>query len=232
MEAKPRNLAILDILTIGLVLIAAGLVFFYAPMEKIQGNVQKVFYFHVAVGWVGMLSFIASAGVGIAYLRSGDRKWDLVSLAAIEIGIVFLLMNIITGSIWARPIWNTWWTWEPRLVTVTIMELLYLAYMMLRQGIEDPTRRARFGAVYAIIASVSVPITYFSIRIYRSIHPVVFGPDNPTAEGTPGMTSPMRMVFFFCLITFSFVFFDLLWHRIRLGRLADKVEETRLESLT
>ena len=96
-------------------------------------------------------------------------------------GVLFIA--IVTGSIWARPIWNTWWTWDPRLTTATIMELIYAAYLMLRQGIEDPDRRARFGAVYAIIGFISVPLTFLSIRIFRTIHPVVIGSSDPTAAG-------------------------------------------------
>ena len=127
------------------------MVFFYAPLEAVMGEVQSVFYFHVATGWVGMLGFLVAGVAGVVYLLSSERKWDVVGLAAVEIGLVFMFIAIITGSIWARPIWNTWWTWDPRLTTATIMELVYAAYLMLRQGIEDPDRRARFGAVYAIV---------------------------------------------------------------------------------
>jgi heme exporter protein C len=162
MEPKPRLLSILDAVTAGIFVIATAMVFFYAPTEAVMGNVQRVFYFHVAAGWVGMLSFFVAAVAGIAYLRSGRRQWDIVGLAAVEIGIVFIFINIVTGSIWARPIWNTWWTWDPRLTTATIMELIYAAYLMLRAGIEDPDRRARFGAVYAIIGFVSVPLTFLN----------------------------------------------------------------------
>jgi len=109
-----------------------------------------------------MLAFLVAAISGVVYLVKGNRKWDIVGLSAIEIGIVFAFINIVTGSIWARPIWNTWWTWDPRLTTATVMELIYAAYLMLRQGIEDPDRRARFGAVYAIIGFLSVPLTFFS----------------------------------------------------------------------
>ena len=109
-----------------------------------MGNVQKVFYFHVAAGWVGMLGFLVAAGAGIFYLAKGDRKWDIIGLSAVEIGMAFAFINIVTGSIWARPIWNTWWTWDPRLTTATIMELIYAAYLMLRAGIEDPNHQAAF----------------------------------------------------------------------------------------
>jgi heme exporter protein C len=204
------------------------MVFFYAPMEAVMGNVQRVFYYHVATGWVGMLSFFAAAIAGILYLRSKDRKWDVFAQAAVEIGIVFIFLNIVTGSIWARPIWNTWWTWDPRLTTATIMELIYFAYLMLRQGIEDPERRARFGAVYVILGFVSVPLTFFSARLFRTIHPVVIGTNQPGAEGQFDMTPKMVQTFLFSLFTFTFIFIDLMWHRLRLGRFADQVEQLKL----
>ncbi|RCK73200.1 MAG: Cytochrome c-type biogenesis protein CcmC, putative heme lyase for CcmE [Anaerolineae bacterium] len=228
MQAKPKALTYLDIFTAVLMLISVGMVFFYAPMEAVMGNVQRVFYYHVAVGWVGMLSFFAAAIAGILYLKSKDRKWDMFALAAVEIGIVFIFLNIVTGSIWARPIWNTWWTWDPRLTTATIMELIYFAYLMLRQGIEDPDRRARFGAVYVILGFVSVPLTFFSARLFRTIHPVVIGTNQPGAEGQFDMTPKMVHTFLFSLFTFTFVFIDLMWHRLRLGRFADQVEQLKL----
>lgn len=231
MGPKPRFLTILDGVTVLLLVIATGMVFFYAPTEAVMGNVQRVFYFHVAAGWVGMLSFFAAAFAGIAYLRSGDHKWDIVGLSAVEIGIAFIFINIVTGSIWARPIWNTWWTWDPRLTTATIMELIYAAYIMLRSGIEDPDRRARFGAVYAIVGVISVPLTFFSARLFRTIHPVVIGGSDPSAQGTFDMTPKMLQTFMFSLLTFSFIFADLLWHRIRLGRLSEKVEQMKLKMM-
>jgi heme exporter protein C len=229
MEKLPKGLLILDAVTITLLVIATGMVFFYAPMEAIMGQVQKVFYFHVAAGWVGMLGFLAAAFTGVMFLRSGDRKWDIAGMASIEIGLAFALINVVTGSIWARPIWNTWWTWDPRLTTATIMMLIYAAYLMLRSGIEDPDRRARFGAVYAIIGFLSVPLTFFSARLFRTIHPVVIGSNQPGSEGAFDMTADMRLVFFFSLITFSFIFASLLWHRIRLGRMQDTVEQLKLK---
>ncbi len=231
MEPKPRLLTILDGVTAMLLLAATAMVFFYAPVEAVMGLVQKVFYFHVATGWVGMLAFLTAAIAGIFYLTKGDRRWDIIGLSAIEIGIVFAFINIVTGSIWARPIWNTWWTWDPRLTTATIMELIYAAYLMLRSGIEDPNRRARFGAVYAILGFLSVPLTFFSARLYRTIHPVVIGTNQPGAEGQFDMTPLMLQTFMFSLLTFSVLFADLLWHRFRLGRLSDKVEQLKLKTM-
>jgi len=231
MESKPRMLVILDVVTVLLFLTAVGMVFFYAPLEAVMGQVQRVFYFHVANAWVGMLGFMVAAIAGIAFLRKGDRKWDIVGLAAIEISFVFFFTAIISGSIWARGSWGTWWTWDPRLTTAAICELVYAAYFLLRQGIEDPDRRARFGAVYAILSFFSVPLTFISIRIFRTIHPVIIGSGAAGAEGSFEMSSKMLLTFIFSLVTFSFIFADLLWHRIRLGKLADETESLRLKTL-
>jgi heme exporter protein C len=228
MRNSPRLLQAIDVLSAVLLVAASVMVFAYAPIEAVMGPVQKVFYFHVAAGWLGMLGYTAAVVAGIVYLVTKKSIWDLVGLSAIEIGLTFMLINIITGSIWARPIWNTWWTWDPRLTTATIMELAYAAYLMLRSGIEEPERRARFGAVYAIIAFISVPLTFFSIRIFRTIHPVVVGSNDPGAQGDFAMTPEMLQTFMLSLVAFSVLFVSLLWHRIRLGRLAEKVEQMKL----
>lgn len=229
MEAKPKWLTILDFLAAGLLIVATGMVFFYAPLEAVMGQVQRVFYFHVATAWVGMLGFLVAAGAGVFYLVKKDKKYDIAGLAAIEISLVFFFIAIVTGSIWARPVWNTWWTWDPRLTTAAIVELVYAAYFMLRSGIEDPDRRARFGAVYAILGFISVPLTFISIRLLRTIHPVVIGSGDPSSEGGFDMAPKMFQTFMFGLFTFSVFFVDLLWHRIRMGKLADKVEQMRIQ---
>jgi len=232
MEPVPRNLKILTGITSALFVIALYMVFFHAPREAVMGDVQRVFYFHVAAGWVGFLAFLVTFSLGIVYLITRDRKWDRIAVASVEVGVVFTFINIASGSIWARPIWNTWWTWDPRLVTATVMLLLYVAYLMLRQGIDDPDRRARFGSVYGIVAFVSVPITFLSIRIWRTIHPVVIGSGDPSGEGAFDMTQPMLQAFMFSLLTFTFIYMTLLWYRVRLGRLSEKVEERKMEMMS
>jgi heme exporter protein C len=178
-----------------------------------------------------MLGFMVAAIAGIAFLRKGDRKWDIVGLSAIEISFVFFFTAIVSGSIWARGSWGTWWTWDPRLTTAAICELVYAAYFLLRQGIDDPDRRARFGAVYAIVSFISVPLTFISIRIFRTIHPVIIGSGASGAEGSFEMSPKMLQTFIFSLVTFSIIFADLLWHRIRLGKLAEETENLRLKTL-
>jgi heme exporter protein C len=227
----PRGLTILSWVG-GLMFAAAcGLVWCYAPREAVMGDVQRLFYFHVSSAWVGALAFLTAAVAGAAFLSRGRRAWDHIGVSSVEIGIVFSLIALVTGSIWARPIWNTWWTWDPRLVTTTVMLLLYTAYVLLRQGIDDPDRRARFGAVYAILGFLSVPVTFLSIRIFRTIHPVVIGSSDPAVLAAFDMSPRMLTVFLFSLLTFTVIYLALLWHRTRLQRLSEMVEERRLQAL-
>jgi len=230
MLEKPRLLTGLDILSALMVLIAAGLVFFYAPVEQLMGQVQKVFYFHVATAWVGMLGFMVAGVAGVLYLRTEQEKWDIAGLGAVEISLVFFMVAIMMGSIWARPIWNTWWTWDPRLTTAAIVELIYAAYLLLRSGLDDPGKRARFSAIYAIFGFFSVPLTFISIRLLRTIHPVVIGSAEAASQGGFNMDAPMKTAFFFSLAAFSVFFVNLLWHRIRLGKLQTEVIQLRIQS--
>lgn len=229
MKTKPTALKALDIISLILLAVATYLALVFAPTERIMGDVQRVFYFHVATAWVGLLGFVAAGVTGIIYLRTQDLKWDLIEVAAVEISLVFFFITIVLGSIWARPIWNTWWTWDPRLTSASIVELIYLAYLMLRQGIEDPDRRARFGAVYTLVGAVSVPITFVSIRLFRSIHPVLDSANSSGAQETMGLTGDMRVAFFFALFAFTIIFIDLFWNRIRLGQLQQKIEQLKLQ---
>ena len=229
MESKPVALKVLDIISIILLAVSAYLALVFAPKELVMGDVQRVFYFHIGTAWTALLGFILAAVFSVVYLINKDLKWDRLQVAAIEVSLVFFFITIVLGSIWARPAWNTWWTWDPRLTTAAVTELIYIAYFMLRQGIDDPDRRARFGAVYALVGGISAPITFFAIRLFRTIHPVVIGGANAEAEGGFNMTADMRVAFFFALFAFTVIFVDLFWNRIVLGNLQNKVEQLKLK---
>lgn len=229
MQAKPVTLKVLDVLSVILLAISAYLALVFAPTEIVMGDVQRVFYFHIGTAWTALIGFILAAVFSVAYLVSKDLKWDRYEVAAIEVSLVFFFITIVLGSIWARPAWNTWWTWDPRLTTAAVTELIYIAYFMLRQGIDDPERRARFGAVYALVGGLSAPITFFAIRLFRTIHPVVIGGSNAEAEGGFNMTADMRTAFFFALFAFTVIFIDLYWNRVRLGKLQEEVEQLKLK---
>jgi heme exporter protein C len=232
MQQKPILLTILDIFSILIMLGATYMALFFAPTEQVMGAVQRVFYFHVGTGWVALLGFIVASIAGVGYLVNKTTKWDRFGLAAVEVSCMFFLITIVLGSIWARPAWNTWWTWDVRLTTAAITELIFIAYFMLRAGIEDPEKRARFSAVYTILGGLSAPITFMVIRLYRSIHPVVVGSPSAAAQGGFDMTADMRNTLFFALFAFTILFIDFIWHRVRLAGLQEKVEELKLQTLS
>lgn len=229
MQAKPTLLKIFDILAIIMLAVSAYFSLFVAPTEVVMGDVQRVFYFHLGTAWTALLGFIFASVLSVIYLVTKDLKWDRYQVAAIEVSLVFFFITIVLGSIWARPAWNTWWTWDPRLTTAAVTELVYIAYFMLRQGIDDPDRRARFGAVYALLGGISAPITFFAIRLFRTIHPVVVSGANEEAQGAFSMTPSMLQAMFVALIAFTIIFVDLYWNRIRLGNLEEKVEQLKLK---
>lgn len=228
-RSTPTVLILLDILAglmIGTALLMALL---YAPQEKVMGNVQRVFYFHVATGWTGMLGYLVAVVAGIGYLKTRKIDWDIASLAGVEIGLVFTALCVISGSIWARPIWNTWWTWDPRLTTAFIMELIYGAYLLLRRGLDEPILRARYSAVYSIIGFITVPLTFLSIRIFRTIHPVLIGSTETGATGAFDMSPRMLQTFLFSLMAFTVLFAAFFWHRYRLGKMQEKAENEQYQ---
>jgi heme exporter protein C len=228
MKKRPSLLLGLDIVAaLGLVA-ALILVLVFTPVEQSMGMVQKVFYFHVASTWMGMLGFLVATVASISFLRTRALKWDAAAVSGIEIGMVFVFLGIVTGSIWARPIWNTWWTWDPRLTTTLIMELIYAAYFVLRGSLNEETQRARLAAVYAIAGFITVPLTFLSIRIFRSIHPVVIGA-GASSTGMFSMSDKMLFAFLFTLGVFSVGFVAVFWHRYRLERDLRHLENTRIE---
>jgi heme exporter protein C len=231
-SSTPRLLQVLNIVSAVMFVIMLGLAFFYAPREETMGEVQRVFYMHVANAWVGMMALFFGVVAGIMFLVTGNMKWDRFGLATVELGLVFSLVALATGMIWGRPAWNTWWTWDPRTTTFAIMLLIYFAYLMLRNSFEDPARRARFAAVYAIVGFISVPITFFSIRIWRTIHPTVIGSGDPSADGSFNMVAPMVYTMLYGIVFFTVLYFNLLWHRLRLAQAADRVEELKVRALT
>ena len=189
------------------------------PLTAAETYAQRIIYFHVPSAWLSMLAFSVTMIASVAYLVTSQRRWDSLALSSAEIGLVFTIAATASGSVWAKPAWNVWWTWDPRLTTYTILFLLYVAYFMLRSAMEDPARRARFAAVYGIFAFLSVPITFMSIRWWRTIHPVLIDPK----EGF-GLTSHMMSAFFFSLAAFSLFYVVILWHRFRLEQTREQVE--------
>ncbi len=189
---------------------------------------QRIFYVHMGCNIGALAGFLMSVIGSIVYLVKRDLDWDRVAQASIEVGTIFGLGTIFTGMFWAKPTWNTYWTWDPRLTASTITVLIYIAYLLFRQGIDNRRTRATFSSVYAILAFLSVPLTYFSARWFRSIHPVVFGDNNAEAQGGFDIIGEsMRQTLTFSMVAFSVLFSALLIIRWRLLRMEDELAELR-----
>ena len=176
------------------------MIFLYVPTEAIEGIPQRIFYFHVPIAWIGMLAFGVLAVASIGYLWKKDERWDWLARASAEVGTIFITLALITGSIWGRTTWGTWWTWDARLTTTLILWFIYIGYMMLRSYMGRTPASARSGAVLAIIGVIDVPIIYESVNWWRTLH--------PQAEvGTPGALPPeVVLTLMISLVTFTLLY--------------------------
>lgn len=209
---------ILSVATLVMMLVSMYLVFVYAPIERTMGVVQKIFYVHVSTAWTGFLAFFVVLVCSVIFLRNGSRVADITAYASAEIGVLFTTLTLITGPMWARSFWGKWWDWsEPRLVTALILWFLYNGYLILHRSAGSDIRRARFNAVYGIIAFINVPIVFLSVRWYRASHPplLVFEPG--------GLDASMKVAFFVTLFTFTLLYFWLLDLGVRAGKVQDEL---------
>ncbi len=230
---RPRLLTGLTVLAVIMFVLALGMALFYAPTDQ-QGHVQRIFYPHLGAFIGGALAYLIAAIASVLYLIKRDVKWDTLALSAVEIGLVLTGFNLLSGMIWARPIWNTWWTWDPRLTSAAVMWLAYAAYLMLRNGLEDPDRRGRFAAVYGIVAFSSVLFTTFITRVRPdTIHPVVVGPSPQNAQGGFNVErGAMTLTLVFNILTFLVISVTLIWYRVRLENLSRRVQALKFKVLS
>ena len=192
------------------------------------GQLQRVFYFHVPAAWVAYLAFAIVFVSSLAYLRTRARRWDLVAHSAAEIGVVFCTVVLVTGPIWARPVWGTWWQWDARLTSTLVLWLTYVGYLMLRALATDPRRVGRLAAVIGTVGFLNVPVVHFSVYWWRTLHPQ--GPAVADPSRASGLGPAELIAFFSALAAFTALFAWLLAVRVRLGRAADAVEEMEVAS--
>ena len=207
-----------------LMLLALSVIVYYAPVERTMGLVQKVFYFHVASAWVGLVAHTVVFAASILYLWKRSGGSDRLARASAEIGTVFISCTLLTGPLWAYPIWNTWWTWDPRLTTTLVLWFMYAAYIALHGGGASEARK-RLAAVYGIICFINVPLVFFSTRWWRSIHPVVI-----SSEGI-ALTPKMRVAMFVSEGVFSVLYFYLLRLRMKSLELQERVRHLKAQLL-
>jgi heme exporter protein C len=210
-------------------LLGLYLALFYAPSDALQGEVQRIFYLHLASFIGAFVGFISAMVSGIAYLRTRSIHWDQLALAGIEVGLLLALINILTGAIYARPIVNSWWTWDPKLTAVTIMALTYASYLMLRDSIENAERRRMFASVYGIFAFVTVIYTFLVIRLRDDVlHEPLFAP----GSGLFALPESVQVALFANMLIWGTLIAPVLmgW-RFRLEQLREDNERNRLQKL-
>ena len=195
----------------------------WAPTEATMGDIQRIFYVHVPSAWSAFLAFFGVFVASIAYLITKNLKWDRIGVAFAEVGLLFCTIVLITGPIWAKPVWGIWWTWDARLTSTLILWLLYVSYLLLRDFLEEPARRATLAAVFGIFGFVDVPIVYFSIRIWRTQHPqpVIMGGEDS------GLDPSMMNVLLFSWLAFLLLSVFLIILRVRLEKGREEVRELR-----
>lgn len=187
MKSSERGWQLAAIATAAVLGLSGYAIFFFAPREATMGQIQRIFYFHAGTGMVAYLGFFVSFMACIGYLASRQPEWDWMAVATAEVGLAFNAVVLITGPIWAKPVWGIWWTWDARLTLDFVLELLYIAYILLRTMVNAPERRAMVSSVFGIFAFLDVPLSYFSIRWWRTEHP------QPVIAGGPGTGMSPRM---------------------------------------
>lgn len=191
-----------------------------APPDRLQGDLQRLMYVHVPAAWLAYLSFAVTLAGSIGWLWRRQARYDRLAAAAAEVGVFFTGLAIVLGSVWGKPVWGVWWTWDPRLVTTALLFFIYLGYLALRRAAVDPIDRARRSAVYGLVAFVQVPIVHFSVLWWRSLHqpPTVLRPGDPTIDHVMLLTLMLNVV------AFTVLWFWLLRSRIRLAEEQEDLE--------
>lgn len=169
-----RLLALLAALSMASMAVGQYFLWIHAPEEATMGQVQRIFYFHLPLAWWAFAAFFGVFVCSIGLLWTGRRQWDVLTGALAEVGVLACSLALITGSIWGRASWNTWWTWDPRLSTTLVMWFVYSGYLVLRASNAGGARGAKVRAVLGIVAFLDVPLVFLSARLWRSIHPAVF----------------------------------------------------------
>lgn len=216
-----RLLGVAALLALGL---SATLSLVVAPPDALQGEVQRLMYVHVPAAWLAYLSFFVVFVSSVAYLRTSRTRWDRVAAASAEIGVLFTALAIVLGALWGKPVWGTWWTWDPRLTTTAMLLLIYIGYIAVRRITDSPTRRARWSAVIGVVGFVDVPIVHLSVVWWRSLHQqsTVLRFEGPQIEGS------MLTALLVAVGAFTIVYAYLMAVRLRVGRLEERAAREAL----
>ena len=210
-------------------LVAMAAIFLYVPTEQTEGPVQRIMYIHIPSAWLSFFAFFIVFICSILFLWKKEREWDIYAHASAEIGVIFCSLVLITGPIWAKPIWGTWWVWDARLTSTLILWLIYVAYLMLRAQTDAGSMRARYAAVLGIVGFLNIPFIHFSVLWWRTFHPQ---PKVISSEGFgKGMETSMLITLGISLCAFTLLYFLLMGQRVRQEKLKDEIDSLKREQL-
>jgi heme exporter protein C len=198
--------------------------FILLPDESMQGAIYRIIFFHVPAAMVGMIGFFAALTMSVWYLSSKDLKFDSLAASVVEVSVIFAVVNIVTGSIWARVIWGIWWTWDYRLTSQLVCVLIFVGYLTMRKAIDEPTQRARLSAALCIFGCVDVVIVYKSIEWFRNNHP---GPVLSFRTGGGKMDPGMEHTLYLNLIPLLLIAVALVLVRTRQEATAREIDSLR-----
>lgn len=225
MSSILRASNLLLIITASLMAITLWMVFFWVPTESNQGAIQRILYIHVPVAWGAMLAIIFIAGASIAYLRTKNELWDRLAVATAETGVVFGALMLITGMIWARPVWGVWWTGEAKLTTALILFFVYVAYLMFRAYFPPGAQRQRLAAIIGLIGAIDSPIIYYAANLWSQAHPPsVIGPQSDAESAFSG---EFGLTLTIATLAFTFLFIYIARERFATRETEDALIEIR-----
>lgn len=219
-DTAKKVLRVLVPLTLALIALALYMALFYAPREATMGDAQRIFYFHVPSAWIGFLSFFVVFVASVMFLLKRDRKWDALAASAAEIGVLFTTLVLLTGPLWAKAAWGTYWVWDARLTTTLVLWLIYVGYLMLRSSVDD-IKRAQMSAVIGIVGFLDVPIIYLSVTWWRTMHPT------SVLSDSGGLDPAMRLTFMVAMIAFTALFLWVLLVRVQLEQKRNQLAQRR-----
>lgn len=211
----------------GITMLAAiVMVFLLVPSDRAQGVVQRIFYFHVNLAWMCFAGFVVVSIASAWYLATGSRGADRLALASAEVGMLYTTLMLITGPLWAKPIWGVWWTWDPRLTMTVVLWTIYAGYLMLRRLAGGDETILRYAAVLGIVGSLDIPLLVLAIRLWRGIHPAVMLSEDPDA----GIKDPMMTwTFLMAMVALGLLFAWLVWLRVRYERIDERLAALHAE---
>ena len=216
------------ILSAALMGVALYLIFVWVPTETNQGAVQRILYFHVPVAWGSMMGIFVVSGSSFMYLWKKNEKWDRLAVASAEVGVIFGAMMLLSGMIWARPVWAVWWTGEAKLTTALILFFIYVAYLMFRAYFPPGTQRQRLAAIIGVIGAVDTPIIYFAANLWSQAHPPLV--TGPAADAESALGSDLGTVLLASTLAFSFLFIYMVQTRYKIRKSEDDLVELKRAS--